>query len=149
MYQCNGETFNLFLVLLVVGSWHDNGRSAEAIGANGSSICSLPDLPGTNNYRGHTQTGWEICGGDYNRKSCLSLTSTGVWEVSRNLSQPRSHHSSWMSPSGLVLMGGWDSESRNTSELVTDQGSSNLFQLKYQTRYDYIALFIVNWLTFY
>ena len=140
----------MFLALLVTGG-DAKGISVEAIGEDGSSLCSLPDLLGTNRYRGHTQTGWEICGGYPNKKSCLSLnlTSAGVWEVSKNLLQPRAYHSSWMSPLGLVLMGGWDSESRSTSELVTDQGSSNLFQLKYQTRYDYIAFFIVNWLTLY
>ena len=117
------------------------GLSVEAIGQDGSFLCSLPNLPGTNRYLGHTQTGLEICGGyDHNQQSCLSLTSAGVWETTRNLSQPRGHHSSWMSPSGLILLGGYDSESRGTAELVTDQGSSNLFQMKYQTRYDYIAL---------
>jgi len=36
------------VALLVVGSNDNtNGRSVEAIGANGSSLCSLPDLPGT------------------------------------------------------------------------------------------------------
>ena len=133
----------MFLALLVTGG-DAKGISVEAIGEDGSSLCCLPDLPGTNRYRGHTQTGGEICGGYPNKKSCLSLTSAGVWETTKNLSQPRAYHTSWMSPLGLILMGGWDSESRNTSELVTDQGSSNLFQLKYQTRYDYIALFIVN-----
>ena len=127
-----GEILTLFLALIVSGAYdYPNSRSVEIIGEDGSSICSLPDLPGRRRY--HTQTGLEICGGQFNPNSCLSLTSAGVWEVTRNLSQPRLQHSSWMSPYGLVLMGGHDSESRNTAELVTDQGSSILFQMKYQT----------------
>ena len=129
-----GEILTLFLALIVSGAYdYPNSRSVEAIGEDGSSNCSLPDLPGRRRY--HTQTGLEICGGQFNPNSCLSLTSAGVWEVTRNLSQPRVKHSSWMSPSGLVLMGGHDSESRGTAELVTEQGSSILFQMKYQTTY--------------
>ena len=71
-----GEILTLFLALIVSGAYdYPNSRSVEAIGEDGSSNCSLPDLPGRRRY--HTQTGLEICGGQFNPNSCLSLTSAG------------------------------------------------------------------------
>ena len=43
----------------------------------------------------------------------------------------RFRHSSWDSPSGLMLLGGWDS--RNTSEKIKNGTSSASFDLKYST----------------
>ena len=38
----------------------------------------------------------------------------------------RSFHSSWASPSGLILLGGWDSDSSNTTEKIQEDGTSTL-----------------------
>ena len=44
----------------------------------------------------------------------------------------RSGHSSWDSPSGLILLGGGDSP-RTTEKIQQDGGSSYSFELKYST----------------
>ena len=45
----------------------------------------------------------------------------------------RYDHSSWDSPSGLILLGGWGSY-RTTEKIQQDGGSSDSFELKYDTR---------------
>ena len=79
--------------------------SVEVLSGAGTPLCTLPPLP-TARYH-HTQDGLISCGGyddDYIR-TCTKLT-TGGWVVSHNLRQSWLFHSSWMSPAGLVLMGG-------------------------------------------
>ena len=121
----------IFLAILVTGDYGDNKRSVEALWSNGSSLCSLPDLP--DDHRGLTQSGLVACGGHYTRTSCYTFTN-GVWTKSHTLRHERYYHSSWTSPMGIVLMGGWDSDSETTTELLTDDGqSTDYFSLKYST----------------
>merc|ERR1719510_2327271 len=76
-----------------------------------------------------------MCGGHDNTdigKSCLTLTSPGTWERTTTLLKHiRRWHSSWNSPSGLMLFGGHDS--RTTSEKIKNGTSSASFDLKYST----------------
>ena len=119
----------IFLAILVTGGRGDNDRTVEALWSNGSSLCSLPDLP--DDHRGHTQSGLVTCGGAYTLTSCYTLTS-GVWTKSHTLRHERYYHSSWISPMGIVLMGGIVSET--TTELLTDDGQSmDYFSLQYST----------------
>ena len=124
----------IFLAILVTGGYGDNRRSVEALWSNGSSLCSLPDLP--DDHSVHTQSGLVTCGGyyDYNTQtSCYTFTN-GVWTKSHTLRYGRYQHSSWTSPMGIVLMGGWDSDSETTTELLTDDGqSTENFSLRYIT----------------
>jgi len=111
--------------------WWWQSESVEALWSNGSSLCSLPDLPDDHYY--HTQSGLVTCGGWYTntRTSCYTLTS-GVWTKSHTLRHERYLHSSWTSPMGIVLMGG--SVSKTTTELLTDDGqSTDYFSLQYNT----------------
>ena len=62
-------------------------------------------------------------------KSCLTFSS-GQWIESPKTQHNRTFHSSWMSPLGLVLMGGLDNPT--SSEILTDDGkSSPAFKPKY------------------
>ena len=75
----------------------------------------------------HSQSGVEVCGGFSTPTSCVDFSDdddgindsingdnnddnddddVGAWVPSHSLQQPRDGHSSWSSPSGLVLMGG-------------------------------------------
>ena len=120
----------LFPAIIVTGSrYGGNPRSVEALREDGSSLCTLPDLP--NDYFSHTQSGLVTCGGYYNWTSCIRLID-GEWLQSNTLKHGRAYHSSWTSPMGIVLMGG--QYSRRTTELLTDDGQSvELFSLKYDT----------------
>ena len=64
----------IFLAILVTGDGGENKRSVEALWSNGSSLCSLPDLP--DDHYVHTQSGLVTCGG-YSREggetSCYTL----------------------------------------------------------------------------
>ena len=121
----------IFLAILVTGDYGDNKRSVEALWSNGSSLCSLPDLP--DDHGDHTQSGLVTCGGFYTRKSCYTFNN-GVWIKSHTLRHGRYYHSTWTSPMGIVLMGGYDSDDETTTELLTDDGqSTEHFSLKYST----------------
>ena len=113
----------------------------EILRSNGSYWCSLPDLP--DDRSGHTQSGLIACGGHGRRdsdimSSCSSF-SNGEWIKSHQLSVApqfqygRFDHSSWISPQGVVLMGGLFGAI--TTENLTDDGLSiPSFPLKYKIR---------------
>ena len=83
----------------------------------------------------------EVCGGRewedggssaaMTRTSCVSLQGAG-WELSHVLQQARFYHSAWASPSGQVLLGGYEGGT-NTSELLSSStmDSADHFPLKY------------------
>ena len=77
-----------------------------------------------------------LCGGVYpgTSDSCLQLTETGDgWQpYSTALQTPRLAHSTWDSPQGIVLLGGY--YEGNTTELVTGTNTSNFFTLKDSVR---------------
>ena len=107
------------------------GWEVEVLHSDGSPWCSLPDLPDIRVY--HSQTGLETCGGGYyGQMNCVKL-SEGGWTPSHNLTEERYGHTSWASPAGTLLMGGY---SDYTTELLKeDTGDSVMhFNLKYGTR---------------
>ena len=87
----------------------------------------------------HTQTGLVLCGGYHSdiRTSCLTFSS-GQWIQSHTLQHWRSRHSSWASPDGPLVMGGFPNEEieGNSTEMLTRDGQSTMyFALKYDTRW--------------
>ena len=108
--------------------------SVEVLSSSGVPIpCTVPPLPAYTDD--HTQDGVVACGGHLTNTSCSTLTASG-WTTSHQLQQRRSGHVSWTSPAGLLLMGGeyWYSNSRRTTELLTDTGSSSpSYDLEYDT----------------
>jgi len=102
----------------------------EVINENGESVCILNSLRSSRTF--HTMDGDTLCGGKESRKSCLKLRN-GEWiEIPWELNQERYNHVSWKkSNNDIVLMGG--EGSLQTSEVLTDVGSNDGFQLKYST----------------
>ena len=113
-------------------------ESAEVILEDGST-CTLPDLPPPGR-RDHSATGLTLCGGwgdgDEGTGTTCS-TFTGQWETSHQLGVPRYSHVSWDSPSGIILLGGGDTEALQTTETLSPNSSTTTpaFQLLYDTRY--------------
>ena len=108
------------------------GFSVELLYTNGSQICSLPDLPYLS--QGHTQTGVTLCGGHRSpqRTTCHTLSSSGSWELSHNLTENRREHCAWDSPQGIILIGGDFSDT--TTEILLENGETNPgFNLDYRT----------------
>ena len=106
----------------------------EALLANGTSYCTLPDLP-DDRYK-HTQDGLTACGGPRSGTwdSCVTLTD-GQWTQSHTLLHMRYHHTSWALGDGRVmLMGG--SDSYTTTEIISPDSDTSTegFTLKYDTR---------------
>ena len=65
--------------------------------------------------------------------SCITI-SEGDWIQSHTLLSPRFGHVSFPLNDGIVLMGGWDANSRLTSEIVKFNGKvEKSFSLKYGT----------------
>ena len=123
-------------MVLVTGGYKSSAlASVELLNLDGSFLCKLPSLP--DGRSGHTQTGLVACGGwprstNTNSKDCLTF-SIGMeeWKISHNLTEERIQHSSWDSPEGVVLLGGWKNE--NTTEILTNSGDSIPgFKLKYE-----------------
>merc|ERR1712130_996842 len=75
-----------------------------------------------------------VCGGLYTDTwtSCLTLID-GTWQTTTTLLEGRFSHSSWASPSGVILLGGESySTSRDTSERIQEDGTSvSGFPLEY------------------
>ena len=124
--------------MLVTGgqtNWGDFLTSVELLNLDGSFNCRLPSLP--KKRSGHTQTGLVACGGYSLRKTCDSF-SIGMeeWKESHTLRDERASHSSWNSPEGVMLLGGYKSGGTEyeTTEILTNNGDTiQGFQLKYKT----------------
>ena len=60
--------------------------------------------------KSHTQTGYTACGGyrrwDENEVATCSAFISGEWKVTNTLDTARHSHISWLSPLGIVLIGG-------------------------------------------
>ena len=94
------------------------GGSVEVLNAAGTPLpCTLPPLP---SGMTHTQDGLLSCGGLGASTTCVEL-SDGGWVVTHNLRQSQWFHSSWMSPAGLVLIGGYP---RLTAEVLFGESST-------------------------
>ena len=131
----------LFPVIIVSGGYgsydeYTKLTSVEVLSPSGAPLsCTVPLLP-TLRHR-HTQDGEVACGGgDYGaatRRSCVTLTGEG-WQESHQLQQGRGVHSSWRSPAGLLLMGGY--YSGNTTEILsaTYSSTTSSFTLAYNTQ---------------
>ena len=130
-------TLRVAAAILVTGgipSINNRLRSAEVLRSDGSSWCALPDM--LDRVGEHTQAGLEVCGGrGAFTRGCFSF-SAGSWLPSHTLAQQRTLHSSWVSPQGVVLMGGDLSNSaKHSTELLSDssQTSTPYFSLMYDT----------------
>ena len=87
---------------------------------NTNYTCLLPNLPARRLT--HSQDGGLLCGGRYAEKNCDKWTN-GTWTQTHKLRENRAFHVSWTSPSGVFLIGGADTGSYETSELVKKDGS--------------------------
>ena len=107
--------------------------SVEALNADGTRLCLLPNLPTFRRY--HSMSGSMVCAGlDSDAlKSCIKFQN-GAWKTMPfSLQEKRADHVSWTRSDGKFrLIGGHYSNS--TSELVSESGSIAGFALKYSTR---------------
>merc|ERR1712110_353519 len=112
--------------------WDSAGQSVEVYVPSTGQHCQLAELP--DERVGHTMEKMTLCGGGYysdTETSCLTLTDAG-WEVTTTtLLEERSQHSSWDSPAGVILMGGYGSSGRTTEKILQDGTSTASFDLKY------------------
>ena len=108
--------------------------SVELLNMDGTWNCPMPAMPEPNLV--HTQTGPIVCGGYGGEKSCITfINGNDNWKQSHSLDQPRRMHTAWNSPQGVVLLGGYDSSARTTSEILLENGDKKPgSNLDYQTR---------------
>ena len=110
--------------------------SVEALNADGSRLCLLPDLPTRRRY--HSMSGSMVCGGyDSNaRNSCINFQD-GAWKTKPfPLQESRNYFVSWARLHGKSRLLGGDLNHPSallTSEIVSESGSNAGFPLKYQT----------------
>ena len=117
----------------------DRSGSVEILKADGTPLCSLPDLP----YEtwGHTQNGLTSCGGagGYLRRRCYTFDpKTGTWKISHTMNEDRSYHIQWKINGNLLLAGGSvQNVGVKSAEFPTELDGNNVvtnFELKYTTR---------------
>ena len=117
----------------------DRSGSVEILKADGTPLCSLPDLP----YEtwGHTQNGLTSCGGanGYLRKRCYTFDpKTGTWSISHTMKEDRTYHIQWKINGGLLLAGGSvQNVGVKSAEFPIELDGNNVvtnFELKYTTR---------------
>ena len=115
-------------------------KSAEIYLPDTNTRCSLPQMPEMRRY--HTQDGGLVCGGElefgsYSNSNSHILTlcdtwANGTWIRSHTLKFKRRSHVSWVTPSGVYLIGGF--RSPYTTEIVMENGTViEGFRLKHRT----------------
>ena len=108
-------------------------ESVELLNMDGTWNCPMPPMPEPR--YGHSQSGRIACGRWHTAasKSCVTFFSGGDdWVKTHNLSKGRWYHSSWVSPRGVMLMGGPSSDT--TSDILTEDGDTIPgFTLHYKT----------------
>ena len=137
----------LSVVLITGGSNSGYGsKSAEIYNPVTNTSCSLPKQP--EDRYAHSQDGGLACGGGdgngdnnawtYIATSCVKWSpASGTWTQSHTLSEARFNHVSWVTTSGVYLIGGMPSPGLTfTSEKVLLDGSVEKgFSLKDWTGY--------------
>jgi len=141
--------------IIVTGGLMDF-KSVELLDANGSQICQLANFPKGRVL--HTQDGLLSCGGGVDtykssQGSCVKFNS-GVW-TEQSMIHNRYKHSSWLMPTGNVLLMGGESynvtinnasgveshggekenEDYNGTEVITSGGSEDFFDLEFGVSY--------------
>ena len=131
------ELFNIPCItsVLITGGYNKGDlQSVEIYNPVTKTTCSLPQLPEGRCF--HTQDAGLACGGQGDLgNTCVKWSSeSGSWTQSHTLRQRRQNHVSWATEDGVYLIGGQDSSSWRTTELVKEDGSvEDGFSLKYDT----------------
>ena len=102
----------------------DVQTNSEIILPGGQSCSFLMDIPAPGRHT-HTQSGYTVCGGDFTEFTCHSFKA-GEWRLSHNLSGRREDHVSWISPSGVILMGPVFTTEKLSNTSTTTETSFNL-----------------------
>ena len=74
-------------IMISGGGNTGSGNNAEMFIPSTGEHCHLPDIPGPPRDA-HSASGSTICGGYYNKYSCISLVD-GVWKNTTTLQEPR------------------------------------------------------------
>ena len=128
---------HLVLAVLITGGDIDDEddvikySTVEVLTANGSSWCSLPNLPDIR--QDHSQSGLLACGGWHRDtgKSCLTFNN-GRWNLTHKLHYKRYSLSSWSSAIGVILISSPYHTAMGPTELLTMDGlSQKYFPLKH------------------
>ena len=136
---------NLYIPALIITGGANSGGELSSVEVYVPSInksCTLPSLP--ERRYDHTQDHLTACGGSFSFPvmSCTTF-SGGKWTTNK-LMEERNAHTSWVSPIGLVLIGGWpvsiftDLTAKQKAKSTTIISSSGIttdgFELKYTAR---------------
>jgi len=131
--------------LLIVGGGQGDGQATQLftgevfVPSLGKSCFLSQHLPDTR--MSHTMDDDLLCGGLWiksqdTQTTCLRFsTEDDSWTYSHTLDHKRVGHSSWVTSKGLLLMGGWLSDT--TTELLSLEGGQGKpsFELEYRTKY--------------
>ena len=112
--------------------------TGEVFVPSSGKSCFIPELPDTR--ISHTMDSEYLCGGLWVKNpdvqtTCLKFApEEDGWTYSHTLSHKRVGHSSWMTNKGLLLMGGWLSDT--TTEILPADGGEGVpsFELEYKTK---------------
>ena len=105
--------------ILVSGGAAYSKTSVELIREDGTT-CTLPSMSVPRSD--HSQSGLVACGG-FGQLTC-STFKDGAWVESHTLGMERGYHTSWNSPDGVLLLGGWIDSAVTTTELLSSSSST-------------------------
>jgi len=111
---CSTSSRSSDIGIIVTGGFM-NFKSVELLDANGTQICELPSLPKARFW--HTQDGFLSCGGGETdtSRTCHKFDS-GVW-TEQSMKYKRYQQSSWLMPTGEVLLMGGESFYNSTVKI--------------------------------
>ena len=122
---------------MISGGYGPDGHVVQIVDVrtkSGKKECQHED---TNFLQVHHSTDNLIsCGGMATKDNCRTL-SNGKWVQTQNLTYPRWGHSSWATEDSVIIMGGYEEGSSNTTEIVSKDSAltTDGFNLKYETRF--------------
>ena len=119
-----------------------SGNTSEIYNPFTKTSCSLPELTEDRYRFWHTQDGDLSCGGT--RQDCIKWSpASGTWTKSHTLRERRQSHVSWVTASGVYLIGGYYSL-RSSEKVKVDGSVEDGFGLKYDTWYTLHSKYDIN-----
>ena len=120
--------------IVISGGGQALNKWVELFIPSSGESCLFPSVPDIR--ENHSMNKMFICGGDdfYARDLCIHFVD-GEWKTLSATKESRDDHSGWLTPSGVLLMGG-SYNGGQTTEIISIEGGQPdySFRLNYQVR---------------
>jgi len=125
---------NITTGIVISGGSQGLNKWVELFIPSSGDSCLFPSVPDIR--ENHSMNKMFICGGDdfYARDLCIQFVD-GQWKTLSATLDSRDDHSGWLTPEGLVLMGGSYNGGKSTEVIPIEGGEGGYsFSLNYEVR---------------